>query len=96
MRKKFFVKVVALVVCFAFLSLTIPGLYAAEKKPHKYDAKTYITKSWLVLSSVFEFFNNIFHPTKSLDPAKNSPNSNSSMVAQPTGDSPSPKIGDKD
>ena len=81
MRKSFIAKAVALALCLVFVGISASGLFAAEKRVSKIDARLLLQRPFQFLISVFPALGSAFTPNKQL----NSGNSSSSIV-KPTGD----------
>jgi hypothetical protein len=88
MKKSHF-KAVAVVLCFAFVLMTVPSLNA-EKKAAKIDLRLLIKQPGLLLSYLFPFLSD---NGRSVSVSKGSP---SKSRVKPTGDSPSPRPGTQD
>ena len=59
MRKKIFLKILALVICFSILSLHVPGVIAAEKNVKKFHFRLLIKRPAIMLSSLFPFLRSV-------------------------------------
>jgi len=55
MRKKALTKAIAVATCIAILSLSAPGLFAAERPIQKYHFKNIIMKPILFIASIISF-----------------------------------------
>ncbi len=55
MHKKALTKAIAVVTCLAILSLSAPGLFAAERPIQKYHFKNIIIKPILFITSIISF-----------------------------------------
>ena len=80
MRKSFTAKAVAIVLCFVFVGITASGLFAAEKRTSKVDARLLFQRPVQFLITIFPALGNIFIGQKK------HANSSSSSVIKPTGD----------
>jgi hypothetical protein len=88
MKKSHF-KAVAVVLCFAFVLMTVPSLNA-EKKAAKIDLRLLIKQPGVLLSYLFPFLSD---NGRSVSVSKSAP---SYSKVRPTGDSPSPRPGTQD
>ena len=61
MRKRLIVRTVALVVCLVFIGLSASGLFAADKKSSRIDARLLLRKPIQFLVSIFPGFDSIFN-----------------------------------
>jgi hypothetical protein len=84
MRKSFFVKTVALVVCLAFVGIAGSGLFAAERGVSKVDVRLLFQKPIQFLISIFPGFDSIFSFKRSQVLTAGS--TTSSGIVKPTGD----------
>jgi hypothetical protein len=93
MRKRLFVRTVALVVCLVFIGLSASGLFAADKKSSKIDARLLLRKPIQFLVSILPIFDSIFNIHKK---QIISGNDSGSMTVRPTGElvSGRPSTGD--
>ena len=57
MRKKTFLKAVALFACLSILMLSVPGAIASERTGKKFDLNRLIMKTGTMLSSFLPFLN---------------------------------------
>lgn len=89
MAKRSVTKAVALLLCFAFISLAVPNLISAERKAPGFSMRILWEKPLSLLSSIFPFLGINHHKNVVI---KNS--SDSSKVVMPTGDLMSGKPGD--
>lgn len=87
--KKSHLKVVAVVLCFAFILMTVPSLNA-EKKAAKIDLRLLIKQPGILISYLFPFLGN---SGRGVIVSKGS---SSGARVKPTGDSPSPRPGTQD
>jgi hypothetical protein len=92
MRKSFIAKVVALALCLVFVGISASGLFAAEKRVSKIDARLLLQRPIQFLISVFPALGSVFNLRKT---PINSGDSSSSVV-KPTGELASgrPSTGD--
>ncbi len=81
MAKKSWSKVIALLLCFVFISLAVPNLMGADRKTPRFDVRILWEKPLSLLASVFPFLGINHHKYTVL---RNS--SDSSRVVVPTGD----------
>lgn len=92
MRKSFIAKAVALALCLVFVGISASGLFAAEKRVSKIDARLLLQRPVQFLISVFPALGSVFSvrrtPTNSGD--------SSSPIVKPTGElvSGRPSTGD--
>ena len=95
MRKKTLFKLTALFICIGFLSLTVPGFAAVDKKAPRSSAKAFLKSPIEVATSFFDFVRDFFRPDKKVD-SKNENQKNNTPIARPTGelDSDKPSGGD--
>jgi|WetSurMetagenome_2_1015567.scaffolds.fasta_scaffold18108_2 hypothetical protein len=84
MRKNFFVKTMALVVCLAFIGVAGSGLFAAERNVSKVDFRFLFQKPIQFLISIFPSFDSIFGAKKNQVLAGST--ATSSGIVKPTGD----------
>ena len=93
MRKRLIVRTVALVVCLVFIGLSASGLFAADKKSFKIDARLLLRKPIQFLVSILPIFDSIFNIHKK---PIISGNDSGSMAVRPTGElvSGRPSTGD--
>ncbi len=82
MRKNFVAKAVALALCLVFIGVSAAGLFAAEKRVSKIDARLLLQRPVQFLISVFPALGSVFNLRKT---PINSGDSSSSIV-KPTGD----------
>ena len=80
MRKSFIVKAVALALCLVFVGVSASGLFAAEKRVTKIDARLLLQRPFQFLISIFPALGSVFGPNKT--PLS----SGNSSVVKPTGD----------
>ena len=94
MRKRFFVRAVALMVCLVFIGLSASGLFAADKKSSRFDARLLLRKPIQFLVSIFPGFDSIFNIHKKQILSGN--DSGSTGTVKPTGElvSGRPSTGD--
>lgn len=98
MRKKTFLRIMALVTCVAILSLSVPSTFAVDKAQKGFDLKLLLKKPAQIIYAIFPFL----APTADIDqnttpdnkPIKN--NSISSTKAKITGTLNSVKKPDQD
>jgi hypothetical protein len=92
MRKSFVAKTVALALCLVFIGISASGLFAAEKRASKIDARLLLQRPVQFLISIFPALGSIFNVRKT---PINSGDSSSSIV-KPTGElvSGRPSTGD--
>ena len=83
MRKKFFIKSVALVVCLVIIGISASGLLAAEKRTAKVDARLLFQRPIEFLISVFPALNSFLNFENKAGLIGNS--SDSSEIVKPTG-----------
>ncbi len=92
MRKSFIAKAVALALCLVFVGISASGLFAAEKRVSRIDARLLLQRPVQFLISIFPALGSVFNvrrtPTNSGD--------SSSPVVKPTGElvSGRPSTGD--
>jgi len=55
MRKKALFKVIAVATCLAILSLSAPGLFAAERPIHKFPIRNIIKTPIMFIASIISF-----------------------------------------
>jgi hypothetical protein len=84
MRKRFFVKSVALLVCLVFVGITASGLFAAEKRSVRFDTRLLFKNPARFLTSVFPVFSSFYNAHKRQILAIDSPSANG--VVKPTGE----------
>jgi hypothetical protein len=84
MRKKFFAKSVALVICLAIMGITASGILAAEKRTTKIDARLIFQNPVHFLISFFPALNSLFNFDRNNGMISNT--SDSSDVTKPTGE----------
>ncbi len=89
MAKKSWIKAVALLLCFAFVSLSVPNLVSAERKAPKFDVRVLWEKPLSLFASLFSFLTVDHHRNTVI---RNS--SDLSGIVVPTGDISSMKTGD--
>ncbi|MCJ7644142.1 MAG: hypothetical protein MUP28_06655 [Candidatus Aminicenantes bacterium] len=94
MRKRSFVRTVALVVCLVFIGLSASGLFATDKKSSRIDARLLLRKPIQFLVSIFPGFDSIFNTHKKQVLSGN--DSGSTGTVKPTGEllSGRPSTGD--
>ncbi len=80
MRKSFIVKAVALALCLVFVGVSASGLFAAEKRVTKIDARLLLQRPFQFLISIFPALGSVFGPNKT--PLS----SGNSSVVKPTGE----------
>jgi len=83
MRKNFFFKSVALLVCLVFVGITASGLFAAERTA-RFDTRLLFINPARFLTSVFPVFSSFYNAQKRQILAIDSPSSSS--VVKPTGE----------
>jgi len=83
MRKRFFIKSIALLVCLVFVGITASGLFAAEKRVNRFDTRLLFKNPARFLTSVFPVFSSFYNAHKRQILSIDSPSSNS--VVKPTG-----------
>jgi len=72
MRKKTFIKAVAIIACLCILSLSVPNVIAAEKNVKK---SHFLKKPAIMFFSLFPFLSPIFDTGKSSTPSHKLSNS---------------------
>jgi hypothetical protein len=82
MRKNFVAKAVALALCLVFVGISASGLFAAEKRVSKIDARLLLQRPVQFLISIFPALGSVFNVRRT---PINSGDSSSSVV-KPTGD----------
>ncbi len=82
MRKSFIAKAVALALCLVFVGVSASGLFAADKRVSKIDARLLLQRPVQFLISVFPALGSIFNVRRT--PANSG--DSSSPVVKPTGD----------
>jgi hypothetical protein len=82
MRKSFIAKTVALALCLVFVGISVSGLFAAEKRVSKIDARLLLQRPLQFLISVFPALGSVFNPRKTSIVSGDS----SSSIIKPTGD----------
>ena len=94
MQKRFFVRAVALMVCLVFIGLSASGLFAADKKSFRIDARLLLRKPIQFLVSIFPDFDSIFNIHKKQ--ILSGSDSGSTGTVKPTGEllSGRPSTGD--
>jgi len=75
MRKKTFIKAVAIIACLCILSLSVPNVIAAEKNVKKFHFKVLVKKSAIMFFSLFPFLSPIFDTGKNSTPSHKLSNS---------------------
>jgi len=96
LKKKFLLRVVAIVVCLGFISFFVPGvIQAAENKAPKSDLKTFLKKPVRMLSSIFPIFDFFFDNGNKSD-SSSTDNSNTTGKIKITGNSTAKIVSDKD
>ena len=96
MISKKILRVVAIMVCLGFITLTVSGVvYASDKKIKKPDVRTFLKKPLLLINSIFNVF---LAPTdqKANTGSEEKSNSNSNSKIKMTGNLKSPKVADGD
>jgi len=93
MRKRTLTKGVALLLCFAFVSLAVPNLIRAERKAPKIDIRLLWEKPLSFFSSFFPILSPIFAQNKKSKEVRNT--SNSSRMVVPMGSTPIAKPSDE-
>ena len=83
MRKKTFIKAIAIIACFCILSLSVPNVIAAEKNVKRFPFKVLVKKSAIMFFSLFPFLSPIFDTGKSSTPSHQL--SNSDGIVKVTG-----------
>jgi hypothetical protein len=99
MHSTFTKRVVASLVCFAFLALIVPGAVHAEKKAAKSDAQTWASKQLTTLYALFPFLAGLLKLGLPGLPAKEMPKKSGNtptLGARPTGDLPPGQPSDGD
>jgi len=81
MAKKSWSKVIALLLCFVFVSLAVPNLIGADRTNPRFDVRILWEKPLSLLASIFPFLGINHHKNTVI---RNS--SDSSRVVMPTGD----------
>ena len=91
MRKSFIAKAVALAVCLVIVGTSASGLFAADKRTSRVDARLLLQRPIHFLISVFPALGSVFSPSKS-----RLNTGNSSSIVKPTGElvSGRPSTGD--
>jgi len=84
MRKRLFVRTVALVVCLVFIGLSASGLFAADKKSSRVDARLLLRKPIQFLVSILPIFDSFFNIHKKQIFSGN--DSSSTGTVKPTGE----------
>ena len=82
MRKSFITKTVALALCLVFVGISASGLFAAEKRVSKIDARLLLQRPVQFLISVFPALGSVFNVHKKQIGTVDS----SSAIVKPTGD----------
>ncbi len=82
MRKSFIAKAVALALCLVFVGISASGLFAAEKRVSRVDARLLLQRPFQFLISVFPALGSVFNINKT---PLNTGN-NSGSIVKPTGD----------
>lgn len=84
MRKNFYFKSIAIVICLVVLGITASGLYATDKKVTKFDSRLLIQRPFQFFISMFPFLNAFLtvNPQQELI----STTSDSTEVIKPTGE----------
>lgn len=82
MRKSFIAKAVALALCLVFVGISASGLFAAEKRVSKIDARLLLQRPVQFLISVFPALGSVFNSRKT--PINSG--SGSSSIVKPTGE----------
>ncbi len=92
MRKGFIAKAIALALCLVFVGISASGLFAAEKRVSKIDARLLLQRPVQFLISIFPALGSVFNHRKT--PINSG--DNSSSVIKPTGELASgrPSTGD--
>ncbi len=92
MRKSFIAKAVALALCLVFVGVSASGLFAADKRVSKIDARLLLQRPVQFLISVFPALGSVFNVRRT--PANSG--DSSSPVVKPTGElvSGRPSTGD--
>lgn len=96
MISKKILRVVAIMVCLGFITLTVSGVvYASDKKIKKPDVRTFLKKPMLLINSIFNVF---LSPTdqKANAGSEERSNSNSNSKIKITGNIKSDKVADGD
>lgn len=81
MRKKAFMKVMAIIACLCILSLSAPNVMAAERSVKKFDFKIFVKKSALMFTSLFSFLNPISDTGKAIKSYDKNSNSSGKIKA---------------
>ena len=89
MAKKSWTKTTALLLCLVFLSLSVPNLIGADRRPARFDVRILWEKPLSLLAYIFPFLGIDHHKNTVI---RNS--SDSSRIVVPTGDISSVKFGD--
>lgn len=88
MRKKTFLRAVALVACFSILTLTVPTVSAADRDAKNFEFKIFVKKQMERLTSLLPFLNKFFDTEKNPttpDNTVNVKNTNSTTKIKVTG-----------
>lgn len=64
MRKKTFVRAIALVACISILSLSVPAVSAVERDGNRFELKIFVKKQMEKLTSLLPFLSKIFNTEK--------------------------------
>lgn len=76
MRKKTFIKAVAIIACLCILSLSVPNVIAAEKNVKKFHFKQLLKRPAIMFSTLFPFLSPIFDSGKNITSSDKASNSN--------------------
>jgi hypothetical protein len=96
MISKKVLRVVAIMVCLGFITLSVSGIvYAADKTVKKPDVRTFLKKPLLLLNSIFNIF---LSPTdqKANTGSEKESDSDSNSKIKMTGNLKSPRVADGD
>ena len=96
MKSKKILRVIAIMVCLGFLTLSISGVvYATDKSVKKPDVRTLLKKPMLLLNSIFNVF---LAPTegKANTGSEKKEDSDSGSKIKMTGNLKSPRVADGD
>jgi len=82
MRKTFFTKTIAVVICLTIVGISASGLFAVEKKAPRTDARLLLSKPLAFFAQLFPVFGSLFKVNK----RSTTDNSGSTAKVKPTGD----------
>lgn len=88
MRKKTFLRAIALVTCISILTLTVPTVSAADRDAKNFDFKIFVKKQMERLTSLLPFLAPLFNTEKDTtapDNTINTANTDSSQKIKITG-----------